>query len=187
MTIQRLQSSSSALNGLTPEGRHIPHRYGSASEKAALKAVADGETDSAVRMVRKEQLSKFIVVTDSHAAQHAATLERKVSAADALIDTLDLRGPGEPGVIAEADARRYLVKTFREVRHQLAAGSEVDLDALAQAVAEHLGTESVTDVHAALQAEHDAFSSEHAAAKTDLGAHHVFHEDIGFFDSRLQA
>lgn len=187
MSIDLLKSASAALTSLTPEGRHIPHRYGSAADKAALKATADSETDSAVRMVRREQLSKFIVVSDEHAAKHHATLARKTKSADALIEALGLRGRGKPGVIAEADARRYLVKTFRETRHQLAAGSEVDLTALSEKVAEHLGATNTTAVLAAVTAEHDAFAAEHAAAVEELGAHHVFHEDIGFLDSRLQA
>lgn len=202
MSIDRLKSSSHALHSLTPEGRHVPHRYGSATDKAALKAVADAETDAAVRMVRREQLSKFVVVSAEHAPRHADTLERKLSAADALIAALGLSGSGRPGVIAEADARRYLVKVFRELRHKIAAGSPVDLAALSESVsdhlrsreADHLGVEAeeqadpnLPTILAALTAEHDAFSAEHSAAKEELGVDHIFHEDIGFIDARLQA
>lgn len=186
MTIQNLQAAASSLHSLTPEGRHVPHRYGSAADKAALKKVADEETDSAVRAVRRDQLGKFVVVSPDQAAAMTATMARKIFAANSLIDTLGLVGPGKPGVIAEADARRFLVKTFREIRHQIAARSSIELQKLAELVAEHLGTENVSACLAAVTAENDAFKAEHAAATTALGEHHVFHEDVGFVDVRLQ-
>lgn len=187
MSINNLKSAADSLHSLTPEGRHVPHRYGTAAEKAELAKLVLSETDSAVRAVRREQLSRFIVVSDEHAAKHAETLARKISSANALIELLGLRGPGQAGVIAEADARRYLVKTFREVRHQIAARSVVDLDALSVSVAEHLGATNVDAVKAALTAEHNTFQGEHAAALAALGEYHVFHEDIGYHDVRLQA
>lgn len=187
MTIENLKAAAASVQNLTPEGRHIPHRYGSASDKEALKKVAEGETDSAVRAVRREQLAKFIVVSPEQAAKHAATMGRKLSQANNLIDTLKLVGPGKAGVIAEGDARRYLIKTFREIRHQIAARSSIDLQALAETVAEHLGTENVTAVLAAVTAENNTFKAEHEAATKELGDFHVFHEDIGFHDARLQA
>ncbi len=182
----RLKASAKSLHGLTPEGRHVPHRFGTAADKAALRKVHKNETDSAVRAVRAEQVSKFIVVSDEHAERHAVTLERKTAAADALIDALGLRGKGKPGVIAEADARRYLVKVYRELRHQIAVGATVDMKALSEAVAEHLGTENKGVVISALSTERSLFTAEHAAAKEELGEHHIFHEDIGFVDARLQ-
>lgn len=187
MTTENLKAAAASVQNLTPEGRHIPHRYGSAEDKVALKKVAEGETDSAVRAVRREQLAKFIVVSPEQAAAHAATMLRKLSQANGLISTLGLTGAGKPGVIAEADARRYLVKTFREIRHQIAARSSIDLQELAKKVAEHLGTENVTAVLAAVTAENDTFKAEHAASTKELGEFHVFHEDIGFHDARLQA
>lgn len=187
MTIENLKAAASSIHNLTPEGRHIPHRYGSAADKAELQTVADAETDSAVRAVRREQLAKFIVVSADDAAAHAGTMVRKISAANGLLSTLGISGRGKPGVIAEGDARRFLIKTFREVRHQIAARASVDLQSLAAAVAEHLGTTNVTACLAAVTAENDAFTAEHRAATKALGGHHVFHEDIGFIDARLQS
>ena len=187
MPIEKLKKSVRSLHSHTPEGRHTHYRIGTPEEKAVLKAAVKSETDEAVRQVRREQLAHFIVVSPEHAERHAKTIERKTRLADSLIASLGLTGKGKPGVIAEGDARRYLVKTFREIRHQIAAGGTPNLADLSKAVALHLGTENLSLVQSALSSEVSAFSSEHAAALAELGEHHSFHEDLGFHDARLQS
>lgn len=129
------------------------------------------------------------------------SFDRMFDASNALISELGLKGASKPGLIAESDARRYLVKTLRELRHAIAAKATVDLSALTEKVADHLGqysektdeagrvTPVVTPANAKavmafLTKEADEFSEHAEATKKEIGEHAAFHEDLGFHDVR---
>lgn len=109
------------------------------------------------------------------------SLERMQTAVEALVETLGFKGAkAGPTTIAEADARSYLTKNYRELRMAVAqGGSGVDVTELAKAAAEHLGVG-----HESLDA---AFAAEVLALDEDVDDKpdeaDVFHEDHGFITS----
>lgn len=121
------------------------------------------------------------------------SFDRMHKASDELVRALGLHGKGKTGAPAERDARRYLVKTLREVRHQVALKAPVNVAATAKSVAEHLGEydgdgnlKSAADLQAItafVKTELDLFTAEAEKAK-ELGEHAKFHEDLGFIDGR---
>ncbi len=67
------------------------------------------------------------------------SFERLTSSANALVAALGIVEPrNKLTQISEHDARRWVAKTFRELRHAIAVGSKPDVKAIAKAVAEHL-------------------------------------------------
>lgn len=217
MTMQLLRETADSLHALftpkgAPEGIHVPHWHGTKDDYLAFEASIKDEKSPHVRRAMRDQLARYIVVSEDDAARHAETLGRLPAAAEALLETLELRGPGvHPvskqedapevvGRIDEADARRYVVKILRELRQALAHKDDVDLDALALKAALHLCSRSeqeqtedapppaemVEAIHTALTEEAAAFTAEKAAATEALGPFAVAHEDLGFCDARLQ-
>jgi hypothetical protein len=88
----------------------------------------------------------------------------------------------DPGAIAEIDAWRFIVKTFREMRQAIALGGAVDVEAIAKKVSEHLGVTSIDVIRKALEQE-KRLLEDHLIAEGESGADH-FHEDHGMLESR---
>lgn len=203
MTIERLRKHCDALHALSPEGIHIPHWHGTKADYDQLAADMKAEKSPFARKAMRDYMARFLVVTEDDAAKHADVAGRLVTEADKLIDAINLRGPGvHPvpagededgkktpeviGVIAEADARRYIIKSFRELRQAIGNGGAVNVPSVAEKIAEHLGSKDVEAIGQAVELEVAAFTAERDAAKERLGAHASAHEDIGFIDARLQ-
>jgi hypothetical protein len=187
MSVTDLKQHTLAIHNLTPPGQHLPHMYGTADDVKAFKAGIEAEPNLHLQIVKRQQLARMHVVSADGAAAHAATAARLIADANALLSSINISGPRKPTEIAEADARRYLVKTFRELRHMIANKSEVDVQAIAEKVNEHLGNPNLTVVLGAIDKERTTFQCEADAAREALGAHAAFHEDVGFLDGRLQA
>lgn len=187
MSVSDLKQHTLAIHNLTPPGQHLPHMYGTAEDVKAFKDGIDSEPNLHLQIVKRQQLARMHVVSTEGAAAHAAIAARLIADANGLLSSLGIVGKRKPTEIAEADARRYLVKTFRELRHQIANKSEVDAQAIAEKVNEHLGDPNLTVVLAAVEKERVTFQAEADAARGALGVHAAFHEDVGFLDGRLQA
>jgi uncharacterized protein (DUF885 family) len=198
MTMQKLRGTADALHNLAPEGIHVPHWHGTKADRDKLAADIKASKNPFEKKAMREYHDRFLVLDEGDAAKHEAIVARLPAAADRLIEQLGLRGPGvhpvpaqdgQPevlGVIAEADAKRYIIKTLRELRQKVGNKATVDLTALAAKVAEHLGVESVEAISEELSNELAAFTLERDAAKEMLGGHAQCHEDLGFIDARLQ-
>lgn len=187
MSVSDLKQHALAIHHLTPPGQHLPHMYGTVEDVKSFKSTLESETNIHLQIVKRQQLARMHVVSSEGAAAHAATAGRLVSDANALLSSLSMTGKRKPTEIAEADARRYLVKTFRELRHMIANRSEVDAQAIAEKVNEHFGEPNLTVVLAAIEKERALFQGEADSARAALGVHAAFHEDVGFLDGRLQA
>lgn len=200
MTMKKLRDNADALHSLAPEGIHVPHWHGTKADRDKFAAEIQAEKNPFMKKAMREVHARFLVIDDKDAAKHAAVVARLPDAAERLVDALGLRGPGvhpvpaqegNPeviGGIAEADAKRYLVKCFRELRQKVGNKAPVDVVALAEKVAEHLGVKGgdVASIAEELALELSAFTAEHDAAKEAIGGHAQCHEDLGFIDARLQ-
>jgi len=201
--MQRLRKTADDLHAsFTPkgqvEGKHVPHWHGTKADFDGLVAEMNAEKSPFARRAMRDQLARFLIVKDDDAAKHADIVARLPAAAEALLQALDLHGPGvhpRPatededeviGKIAGDDARRFIVKTFREVRQKIGNRSTVDVDAVATKMAEHLGVSDLEPLKAALEAEVAEFTAERDAALAEHGVHAACHEDLGFLDARLQ-
>jgi len=201
MTMQKLRGTADSLHNLAPEGIHVPHWHGTTADRENFAAEIKAEKNPFTKKAMREYYDRFLVIDDKDAAKHEAIVARLPAAANRLIAAIGLTGPGvhpvpaqngEPevlGVIAEADARRYVIKCLRELRQKIGNKSPIDAEALTARIAEHLGVDGADSLGAIAEEvanEIATFTAERDAAKQELGGHAQCHEDLGFIDARLQ-
>lgn len=116
------------------------------------------------------------------------SFDRMLETATKLVGDLGIDGTGhdalENPTIHPRDAIRYVVKTLRELRQAIGLGGTVDVQAVALAVAEHLGGADEDVIFEAINAEAVTFAKEAEEALKLLGGYGVFHEDHGYLDRR---
>lgn len=115
------------------------------------------------------------------------SFDRMNQAAIQLVDDLGIDGTDHDHltdpVIHPRDAIRFVIKTIREIRHQIGLGGTPDLSAAVAKTAEHLDADP-EPIAKVFSAEATTFADECEDRLTLYGAHAVFTVDDGYLDRR---
>jgi len=113
------------------------------------------------------------------------SLFRMIQESNALVAKLGIVEPRDKLTqISVLDAKKWVVKTMRELRGAVAIGSPVDVSKMSKDLGDHLGVKDIAPIVDVLTREKIAFEDHVVDQARKLGEHMIFHEDHGIIDGR---